>query len=186
MKEVEHSINSGKTPVVFADGSAVYGKLSKTYRTHSKGLFILAPSGSGKSYFVNRQVVKNWIDGDLLWVVTGADYSNDTWDESLEQIMEINARSDIITEQAKKQGFWVIGSSNLFLQPDAIVIPDWDTHLRYVTSRETHGYDGGATTADLDGLKAHIEWINKTWKDKVPFFDSVENAIEYLETGDRA
>ncbi len=125
MKEVEHSIQSGETPVVFADGSAVYSKLAKTYRTHSKGLFILAPSGSGKSYFVNHQAVKNWIDGDLLWVVTGADYSNDTWDESLEQIMEINARSDIITEQAKKQGFWVIGSSNLFLQPDAIVIPDW-------------------------------------------------------------
>lgn len=181
MKVLPHTIYSGSIPVIFADGTEAYDSLAQTYTQHDSGRFILAPSGSGKSYFVNNQAAKNWVDGDHLWVTTGADYSNDEWNESFEDIMEINARSDVITHQAKKQGFWVIGSSNLFLQPDAIVIPEWETHLKYISSRETGNYDGGATTDDLDGLKAHIQWIKETWTNKVPFFNSIEDAVKFLE-----
>ena len=180
MKSIPHQINSGKTPVIFSDGTKVYDKLSETYVKHDSGLFILAPSGTGKTYFVNHQKQYDWVDGDLLWVVTGADYSNDEWDESLEDIMEINGRSDIITQQAMKQGFWILGSSNLFLQPNAIVIPDWDTHLSYISNRESTTYDGGATSDDLDGLKSHIAWITSSWEGKVPFYKSIEEAVESL------
>ncbi|MFZ3010085.1 MAG: hypothetical protein WA030_03655 [Candidatus Microsaccharimonas sp.] len=178
-----HSIDAGSVPVVFADGTAIYDDLAKTYTRHAEGLFILAPSGTGKSYYVNAQSEKAWIDGDVLWVVTGADYSQDEWDESLEDIMEINGRSDVITQQAKKQGFWVLGSSNLFLQPDAIVIPEWDTHLSYISKRQSKDYDGGATTDDLEGLKSHINWITQKWKGTVPFFASIEDAVAHLKEG---
>lgn len=180
MKSVPHTIDSAAIPVVFADGTAVYDELAQTYTRHSKGLFILAPSGTGKTYFVKGQTKKHWIDGDLLWVVTGADYSSDEWDDSFDDILEINGRSDVITHQAKKQGFWVLGSSNLFLQPDAVVIPDWDTHLGYITARQDGVYDGGATTDDLDGLKSHVAWIKATWEGKVPFFTSIEDAVAYV------
>lgn len=180
MKSVTHQIHSDNTPVVYADGTKVYDKLAETYIRHDSGLFILAPSGTGKTYFVNHQKQHDWIDGDLLWVVTGADYSSDEWDESLEDIMEINGRSDIITHQAMKQGFWILGSSNLFLQPNAIVIPDWETHLGYISNRESTAYDGGATSDDLVGLKSHIDWIKSTWEEKVPFFKSIEEAVEFL------
>lgn len=185
MKALPHTINSGSIPVVFSDGTKVYRTLADTYVRHDNGRFILAPSGSGKSYYVTHQEEKHWIDGDVLWVATGADYSNDEWDESLDDIMEINARSDVITHQAKKQGFWVIGSSNLYLQPDAIVIPDWETHLRYISSRENGNYDGGATTEDLDGLKSHIQWIRATWEGKVPFFTTIEDAVAHVEKAGR-
>jgi len=177
---MKHAIDSGSIPVVFADGKNVYDALSQTYKKHSQGLFILAPSGSGKTYFVTHQTEKDWIDGDLLWVVTGADYSSDEWDDSLEDIMEINARSDVVTHQAKKQGFWIVGSSNLFLQPDAIVIPDWETHIKYIHARQNTNYDGGATSDDIEGLKAHINWITKTWKGTVPFYTSIDAAAEAL------
>lgn len=181
MKSQHHPINTASTPVVFTDGSAVYAKLAQTYSQHNHGRFILAPSGSGKTHFVNGQTVKDWIDGDLLWVVTGADYSGDEWNQDLSEVMEINARCDAITQQAKKQGFWVIGSSNLYLQPDAVVIPDWETQQHYISLREKNDYDGGATASDIDGLKAHINWITSTWKGVVPFFESIEQAVDYLE-----
>lgn len=180
MKSLDHPIDSSLIPVIFADGKKIYNSLAKTYVKHSNGLFILAPSGSGKTYYVKSQEDMDWIDGDLLWVITGADYSNDEWDNEIEDIMEINARCDIITHQAKKQGFWIIGSSNLFLQPDAIVIPDWETHIKYIKNRQDAQYDGGATTSDIEGLKDHINWISKTWKNKVPFFNSIEKAVEFL------
>lgn len=181
MKSPYHPHSVDYIPVVFTDGSDIYAKLAHSYTKHGHGRFILAPSGSGKTHFVNGQKTKDWIDGDLLWAVTGADYSNDEWNQDLSEVMEINARCDVITQQAKKQGFWVIGSSNLYLQPDAIVIPDWETHVRYIATRENGLYDGGATTSDIEGLKVHIDWITTTWKGTVPFFGSVEEAVNYLE-----
>lgn len=180
MKLQPHKIGSSSVPVIFTDGTAVYNQLAKTYVRHSSGLFVLAPSGTGKTYFVEHQAKRHWIDGDLLWTITGADYTHDEWDDSLDDIFEVNGRCDTITHQAKKLGFWIVGSSNLFLQPDAIVIPEWDTHLHYIQKRESNSYDGGATTEDLEGLRMHIDWIVKTWEGKVPFFTSIEAAVNYL------
>ncbi|KKP64261.1 MAG: hypothetical protein UR60_C0025G0017 [Candidatus Moranbacteria bacterium GW2011_GWF2_34_56] len=56
-----------KTPLMFSDGSTVYNKFKKEYKVHSKGFFILAPSGAGKTYYIKNQKAKHWIDGDLLW-----------------------------------------------------------------------------------------------------------------------
>jgi hypothetical protein len=180
MKSIVQSIDSGSVPVIFSDGTKLYKELAEKYELHDKGLFILAPSGVGKTYYVNHQSKMDWIDGDSLWTVAGADYSQDEWGDNLDDVMEINARCDVITYQAKKQGFWVLGSSNYFLKPDAVVIPDWDTHLKFITARQESNYDGGATTDDLAGLRSHIQWITKTWQNKVPFFKSIETAATHL------
>lgn len=169
-----------QTPVIFADGTAFYADLSKKYIQHSHGLFILAPSGAGKTYFVSHQTESHWIDGDDLWPAAGADPTNDEWESDFALVQEINDRSDIITHQAKKLGFWIVGSSNHHLKPDAIVLPPWEKHVTYITNRESSHYDGGAKQADLQSVQEHRAWIAK-WEDQgVPRFDSVDDAVAFL------
>lgn len=169
------------TPVIFSDGTVFFNDLSKKYIRHGRGLFILAPSGAGKTYFVNKQEQKHWIDGDLLWPMANADKTEDGWNSSFELVMEVNNKSDVITHEAKKLGFWIIGSSNNFLKPDAIVLPDWSLHKKYIVGREMNVYDGGAKKEDFNGVKSHRAWIRKWKKQGVPCFLSVEEAANYLE-----
>src|SRR3989339_1217146 len=110
-------------PLIFTDGSSVYAKLTKEYITHKKGFFIMAPSGAGKTYFIKNQKEKHWIDGDDLWKAAKAHPKDGWWLEKISLIDEIDQRCDVITVQAKKLGFWIMGASNYWLKPDAIVIP---------------------------------------------------------------
>ena len=166
------------SPVIFADGTEFYKKLAVDYIQHDKGLFILAPSGSGKTFFVNNQTTWDWIDGDYLWPATGADLSSDEWGDG--DIEMINIKSDIITIQAKNLGFWIIGSSNSFLRPDAIVIPPLEKHIEYISKRETGDYDGGAKSANMEEVMEHRKIILR-WGDKgVPCFQSIGAATEFL------
>ena len=168
------------TPIIFADGTEFYARLAKEYIKHSKGLFILAPSASGKSYFVNNQKENDWIDGDYLWPATNADLCSDEWNTKPEEVYEINRRSDVITYQANKLGFWVMGSSNESLKPDAIVILPWDTQVEYIKKRESTIYDGGATTADIESIRYHRQAVS-LWEDKgVPSFESIDEAVDFL------
>jgi hypothetical protein len=169
------------TPVIFSDGTVFFDNLSRDYIRHHKAYFILAPSGAGKTRFVNSQQEKHWIDGDVLWPSANADLSHDGWDVPFEAVMEINNKSDVITHEAKKLGFWIIGSSNNWLKPDAIVLPKWSRHKLHIAKREKTIYDGGATTSDLEGIKSHRDWIRKWRKHGVPCFLSVEEAAHYLE-----
>jgi hypothetical protein len=168
------------TPIIFSDGTAFFDDLAKTYSKHSVGYFILAPSGSGKSHYVNNQSTKNWIDGDYLWPSTNADLTDGTWSYGENTIHEVNRRSDVITYQAKKLGFWIIGSSNESLEPDAIVLPPWNIHTKYIENREKTSYDGGAVSKDLEAVKGHRNIISKWSLKNVPIFKSVEDAANYL------
>lgn len=171
---------TAETPVIFTDGSQTFARLkTRQLAQHEVGLFILAPSGAGKTHFVINQKDKNWIDGDELWPLCGADYTDDAWHDNFEEVMEINARCDIVTLQAKKQGLWVIGSSNLFLQPDAIVLPDWETHKAFIQKREQLRVGDGATSDDLEGVIAHREWIRGWMSYGVPCFESAQDAATY-------
>lgn len=168
-------------PVVLSDGTNYFNELSKKYRKHKKGLFIMAPSGAGKTYFCEHQDEPHWIDGDELWVAAGAHPHGPWWLEPLEVINRIDQRSDVVTMEAKEAGFWVVGASNYWLQPDAIVIPDWNTHKKYIAARHANNYDGGATPDDHDQVLHHIEWIKKWHTDHgVPQFTSVQEAAEAL------
>lgn len=181
MVKIHSGIFDLKTPLVFADGTAVYEKFAKKYITHRVGYFIMAPSGSGKTYFINNQKEKHWIDGDTLWEATGAAPKGEWWLESIEKINEIDQRSDVITMQAKKLGFWIIGASNYWLIPDASVLPPWETHKKYIASRENKNYEGGAKSDRLDQVQKHRKWIEEWAKqNKVPIFDSVAEAAKFL------
>jgi len=167
-----------ETPLMFADGSTVYKKFAQEFITHKKGFFIMAPSGAGKTYFIDRQQEKHWMDGDSLWETTNAHPSGFWW--LGDNIDEIDQRSDIITIQAKRFGFWIIGASNNFLKPDAIVLPNWSTHKRYIMQRESKNYDGGATSDRLGQVLGHRRWIRQWVKKGVPCFKSVQEAADFL------
>lgn len=169
------------TPLVFSDGTKVYNELAKVYKTHSVGYYILAPSGAGKTHFVNSQEEKHWIDGDLLWMSANAHPDGTWWLEGIDKIQEIARRSDVITEQAKQLGFWVIGADKDTIVPDAIVIPPWDIHKKYIAAREKRNYDGGATSADFGQVLGHRKWIEESCAG-VPKFESVKEAADYLRS----
>lgn len=183
------------TPIIFADGTEVYRKFAETYITHRRGFFILAPSGSGKTHYIKSQAEKHWIDGDELWMATNAHPSNAWWTagDGAESLREVDFRSDVITYQAKKLGFWIMGASNLWLRPDAIVIPDWETHKGYIAHRENNNYDGGATSDKLAQVLEHRARIADhantevspfkrlgEYLSRVPQFATVQEAAEYL------
>ena len=168
------------TPLMFMDGSEVYKRFAKQFITHKVGFFIVAPSGAGKTYFIDLQKEKHWMDGDSLWEATNAHPYGPWWTEP-EKIQEIDQRSDIITMQAKRLGFWIIGASNDFLKPNAIVLPHWSTHKRYIGAREKGNYDGGATSDRLVQVLRHRRWIRRWVKEGVPCFGSVQDAADFLE-----
>lgn len=150
------------------------------YKSHSKGFFILGPSGCGKSHFIRAQQELDWIDGDEIWTASGAHPERAWWLEELPVIEAIDARSDTVTKKAKERGLWIIGASNNWLPPDAIVIPDWEEHKRMIRYREEHAYDGGATSDRLDQVLSHRAWIAE-WEAKgVPRFATVAEAAQFL------
>ena len=169
------------TPIVFSDGTDIYNELKKKYITHSKGYFIYGPSGVGKTHFINKQKENKWIDGDILWEATNAFPKGEWWNLSIDEMDCIERRADVITEQAKKLGFWIIGASSVNMIPDAIVIPDFDTHLKYIKYRETHNYDGGIKSDELDKIIRNREYYSRFQKNGVPIFKSVDEAVYYLE-----
>ncbi len=169
------------TPLVFADGTRVYKKLAKKYVVHKVGYFILAPSGAGKTYFIENQKKKHWMDGDEIWMMGKAHPEGQWWLQNIPVIDEIDQRSDVITMEAKKYGFWIMGASNYWLKPDAVCIPDWNTHRRFVLNREKENYDGGATSKSFDRLKKSRNWMSRWKKEGVPVFRSIKEAVTFLE-----
>ncbi|MFA6253043.1 MAG: hypothetical protein WCV69_02130 [Patescibacteria group bacterium] len=169
-----------KTPLVFTDGSAFYKKLAKKYKTHRVGYFILTPSGAGKTYFIERQKNKDWLDGDELWEGANAHPKGPWWLLPLADLIEIEQKSDVITQQAKKLGFWILGSVNNWLKPDAIVLPHWTQHKKYIAKRQAESYDGGATTDMFAQVLHHRKWIKQWTRQGVPLFESVDEATNFL------
>ena len=167
-------------PLVFTDGTKVYDELKQNYKTHEKGYFIYGPSGVGKTYFIERQITKDWIDGDVLWSATKAFPNNDWWNLPGDQIDEIERRADVITEQAKRLGFWIIGASSVNVIPDAIVLPDFDTHLKYIQHRENNNYDGGMKSDNIERIKKNRDYYSRFSKYGVPIFDSVDKAVDHI------
>lgn len=168
-------------PVVFSDGADFFDELGSKYKTHDKGLFILAPSGAGKTHFCQGQSEPDWIDGDELWLSSKAQPEGPWWTQGIEVINRVDQRSEVITMEAKLKGFWVMGASNYWLKPDAIVIPDWETHREYIRKREQENYDGGATSEALEQVIEHMQTITK-WHTEhgVPKFESIDAAVSAL------
>jgi hypothetical protein len=174
-------------PIIYSDGSAFYEELGKKYIQHDKGLFILAPSGVGKTHFCSAQKELHWIDGDELWLAAGAHppLGVEWWNQGVPTIEMVEQRSDVVTADATAEGVWIMGSSCFALKPDAIVVPDWDVHVGQIKHREENNYDGGMKSHQLDQVKIHIDIIRR-WKEQgVPEFQSIQEAVDRL-TGDVA
>lgn len=168
-------------PIVFSNGSSFFEKLSEKYVKHDRGFFIVAPSGSGKTNFCKNQTENNWIDGDDLWIESEAHPDFAWWKEPIEIINRVDKRSDVVTMEAMEEGFWIMGASNFWLKPDAIVIPDWEIHKQYISDRENGEYDGGAESNDYKQVLEHIEFIKK-WNINfgVPLYKSIDEAVKAL------
>jgi hypothetical protein len=182
------------TPLIYANGTEFFERLSKRYRRHDHGLFILAPSGVGKSHFIKAQAENDWVDGDALWLSANAQPNNDWWTagDAAPSLREIDARSDVITWQAKKLGYWVMGASNLWLRPDAVVLPDWETHKSQIAKRSADDFHGANDTRlqQLLDHRARVEQQAKAGfsgfrsidgnEAPVPIYESVQEAVETL------
>lgn len=176
-KKYFENLYDANVPLVFSDCTEIFNELKKEYKIQEKGYFIYGPSGVGKTYFIKSQVVENWIDGDVLWSATKAFPNGDWWNWSGKEIDEIEKRADVITEQVKRLGFRIIGASSVNFVPDAIVMPDFETHLKYIQYRETHQYDGGMKSDDLEKIKRNREYFLRFQKAGVPIF----KRVQYLE-----
>lgn len=173
-------------PVIFTSGTAFFEELKTKYKTHQKGLFIMTPSGAGKTYYCKNQTEPRWIDGDELWTNSGAQPQIEWWDGGVPMINAVEQRCDVVTAQAVQRGFRLLGSINYWYKPDAIVIPDWETLTKQIKIRQNSGeYDGGMTDAHHDQLRTHINIINE-WhtKHEVPKFTSIPEAIDALTLED--
>ena len=169
---------SSKATFKFSNGSKVYKKYDKKYKRHEKGLVILGPPGLGKTTFVRKNeadIIKSgqkldWIDQDDLLHELGVDWqfnSNNQEDFRLNYL-----RADYITEQSKQLGYWLIGSLFWEYKADAIVIPPWSIHEKYVKKR-----------GDLNPhmVKQIRKLLFKQAKQmKIPLFLSIEDAVESL------
>ncbi|MEO6508479.1 MAG: hypothetical protein ABIO02_00845, partial [Patescibacteria group bacterium] len=166
---------------IFKKGDEVYKQFMDEYKVHTKGFFILGSSGSGKTHFVKNQKEKHWIDGDDLWMAAGASPLRPWWTEGPEVTSDVDRKRDIITQQAKKLGLWILGASNYWLIPDAIVIPDWELHKSYIIERSINHYDGGVREGDFPQVLAHRDSLMKIAEEKdIPVFSSVKEAADSL------
>ena len=171
-------------PVIFKTADRFYKDLEQRYKRHAKGLFIVAPSASGKTYFCDRQSQPDWIDGDVLWGTAGADpFPFQWWNDGLQTIHRVGQRCDIITADAVDRGFWIIGSTNYWLKPHAIVIPSKQVLMRNLEARgqADHTYDGGLEKHQYQQLAKGMEEIRQRWGKEVPEFDSIDKAAKALK-----
>jgi hypothetical protein len=167
---------------IFCDGEEILKKYQEEYIAHSRGFFILAPSGSGKTYFVKHQAKKDWIDGDDLWLDTNAQPRTEWWTQGLDVINEVDQKCDVITQQAKKAGLWIVGASNYWLIPDAIVLLPLSLNKKYIREREKNNYDGGAKSDAFDQLKNHRKYMKHiARKNKISIFRTIDEAVTFLE-----
>jgi len=173
----------GLQTVIFSDGSQFFDDLANRFVKHDRGLFILTPSGAGKTHFCKRQEEQHWIDGDDLYRETGAQppLEYEWWNKGPHVINRVEQRCDVITSEAIDRGFWIMSSINYWLKPYAIVIPSIDTLMDQIKKRQNEGYDGGLKDEHFEQLIVHIGII-RDWKIKhdVPEFKSIEEAVNFL------
>lgn len=155
----------------FSDGTDTYNEFNKKYIRHETGNVILAPPGSGKTTYINKQKgdKKNWIDSDDLFGINGL---NIGWENTTNETLAY-LRADYMLEQSKLYGYKIIGALFYKYIADAVVIIPLDQHIIYTSLRN-----------DLDNY--NINYIRKIFMDhaitfKIPVFNSIHSAIQYLD-----
>ena len=142
------------------------------------------PRPRAKTHFCKHQAQPDWVDGDSIWGESGADpFPFQWWKDGLHTIQRVSQRCDVITADAVDRGFWIIGSTNYWLQPNAIVVPPRDILIRNIEKRgqADHQYDGGLEKDQFHQLERGIAWLRSKWLPLgVPEFESIERATQGL------
>ena len=158
--------------LMFADATNIYNKYSQLYKKHTQGYIILGPPASGKTTFVNNQVNKHWIDADDLFNDLGVDWH---YNSSNHIQLKLNyTRADYILQQSKLFGFRIIGSLFWDYDPDAIVIPPLDIHIKYINYRTDLKY--------IEVIKIRNSLIQKSKNKNIPTFNSCIEAVNYINS----
>ena len=158
---------------MFNDATAVYTKYDKKYKKHDKGYVILGPPGIGKTTFVRNQKgsKKDWIDQDDLFRDLGVKWH---FNNNNENDFKLNyLRADYMSEQTKLLGYRIIGALFWEYKADAIVIIPEKLHKQYLSKRKD---------LKLNTVKEIIKYLrDHAKKNKIPIFDSILAATNYLE-----
>ena len=158
---------------MFTNGKKVYDDYINKYKykKHKKGYVILGPPGIGKTFYVENQKTKNWIDQDDLFNDLGVQWHHNKKNENDFKLNYL--RCDYMNEQTKLLGFRIIGALFWDYLPDAIVIPDLKTHKKYLLKRKDLDYD--------TVINIRKELFKKARKNNIPLFKNIINATDYLE-----
>jgi hypothetical protein len=161
-----------KSTFMFANGNKVYKNFDKYYKKHKKGYVILGPPGIGKTTYVKNQEgdLKDWIDSDDLLGELGVRWHQN---ESNPIDFELNyLRADYMLEQSKMLGYRIIGALFWEYKADAMVIPPLKIHKMYTESRKDLNIDKIKKMRKI--FRGHAK------KYKIPIFDNIEDAINYI------
>lgn len=102
---------------------------------HDKGFVIIAPPGSGKSFWV-RKHQKDWVDADEIFKDLGIHTKEWHSTKHTEKEEEKHYRvCDQYLSIMKRAGLKIIGSLFWEYKADAIVLIDKNTHKSYVNKR---------------------------------------------------
>ena len=131
-------------------------------------MIILAPPGSGKSFFVEHQPSSSfWIDQDVFLSQIGWDLGKGCYDQ--DKLLE----ADQILTKEKKQGRHIIGSIFWDYIPDAVVLLPLEIHQQYVSLRPDLSWNQVVNVREF--LEAHITQHN------IPRFSSIQEAVDFCE-----
>jgi hypothetical protein len=169
--------------IQFVKNPDLYNKALEKAAKHKVGYFIFAPSCSGKSYYLDRASTNDWIDGDFIWEDSGAHppVATKWWQDSdVDNLDLIDIKADIVTDEVRKMGGWIMGASTYFLRPDAVVLLPWATHKSYALKRANELNSSGEQK--IEKLKRmRRSYFKRFKKNKVPVFKSIEEAVKFCE-----
>lgn len=130
----------------------------------------MGPPCSGKSTFVRNQEKKEWIDSDDLFNELNVKWH---FNETNNNNFKLNyLRCDYILEQCKVNNMKVIGALFWDYKPICIVIPKYETHLKYIKKRNMN----------IDYvIKIRNFLIQKAQKEKIQIFKTCEEAHIFVK-----
>lgn len=128
------------------------------------GKLILAPPGSGKSYWIEKHPESGWKEGDFLYPNWLLKKQRDTDDLKL---------LDKLNKKFKSEGYKVITGDWWDLEIfDAIVLPPLDVLEERLQDEERPGHDPREADKLIRKFNTDIG---------VPIFDSIDDAISFID-----
>ena len=131
----------------------------------AQGKVILAPSGTGKSTWIENHPGSGWEDADILFDQSTHFEEEATYEQRKRHYMEIDKK----LEQARQEGKKVMSGLFWNFVPDAIVIPDETLHRQYVAKRKDLPWKRAKQT------RKYLQRIN------APKFKTIDEAVDFLE-----